>query len=134
MSREWQQTRYPELMMPEAVYYQTVWAVRDLERMELRLREIKQEESLLKGKSIVRDTRCRNKMYQPVEDYAVERVILEERIRGIRKALDIVPQEHQVFILDNIVFKAPGKSYPCKNWGYWKQRFLYNVAKNLSLI
>ena len=39
MSKEWQQTRYKHLVLPKEVYYQSVWAVRDLERMEARLAE-----------------------------------------------------------------------------------------------
>lgn len=73
-------------------------------------------------------------LYHPVEDCAFERIILEERVQGIRKALSLVPEEYQVFLLDNIVFRASSKDYPSKRWGYWKQRFLYNVAKNLSLM
>lgn len=133
MTREWQQTKYTEYIMPEAVYYQSIWAVRDLERMELRLRELKRM-TVLSGKSIVWDTRCKNPLYHPVEDCVFERIILEERVQGIRNALELVPEEHRIFILDNIVFKAPSKDYPYKTWGYWKQRFLYNVAKNLSIM
>ena len=32
--REWQQTRYRDIVLPDAVFYETIWAVRDLERME----------------------------------------------------------------------------------------------------
>ena len=38
--REWQQTRQREYVMPDAVYYQSIWAVRDLKRMEHRLDEL----------------------------------------------------------------------------------------------
>ena len=41
MSREWQQTKMQEYVMPYAVYYQSLWAVRDLERMEIKIRELK---------------------------------------------------------------------------------------------
>ena len=39
--REWQQTRDSAYVMPYAVYYQSIWAVRDLARMEEKLKEIK---------------------------------------------------------------------------------------------
>lgn len=35
--REWQQTRFKSICMPDAVYYQSIWAVRDLHRMEERV-------------------------------------------------------------------------------------------------
>lgn len=49
MAREWQQTHLPQYLMPNAVYYQSLWAVRDLERMEKRIRELrkKREEHLV---------------------------------------------------------------------------------------
>ena len=40
LSREWQQTRFKKYVLPDAVYYQSLWAVRDLERMEERIKEL----------------------------------------------------------------------------------------------
>ena len=133
MSREWQQTRYKEYIMPDAVYYQSVWAVRDLERMESRLAELEQEE-ISGGKSIVSDRISNFILYRPTEEKAVERAVLRERIRGIHAALDVVPEEYRSFILSNLILKNTGKSFPNKLWRYWKQRFLYMVAKNLSMM
>lgn len=133
MSREWQQTKYKEYLMPDAVYYQSVWAVRDLERMESRLAELEQEE-LSGGKSIVSDRISNFILYRPTEEKAVERAVLRERIRGIHAALDVVPEEYRSFILSNLILKNTGKSFPNKLWRYWKQRFLYMVAKNLSMM
>lgn len=133
MSREWQQTRYKEYLMPDAVYYQSVWAVRDLERMESRLAELEQEE-ISGGKSIVSDRISNFILYRPTEEKAVERAVLRERIRGIHAALDVVPEEYRSFILSNLILKNTGKSFPNKLWRYWKQRFLYMVAKNLSMM
>lgn len=134
MTREWQQTKYTEYVMPDAVYYQSLWAVRDLKRMEERLREIKEDESVIKGRSMVSDNQGRKGLCQPTEKCALERLVLEERIFGIRKALETVPEKHRSFILNNIILKASGKGYPYKMWSFWKQRFLYYVAKNLSIM
>ena len=59
MSREWQQTRFKEFVMPDAVYYQSIWAVRDLRRMENRIREIDRDVSPSYDGSLVSD-RCRD--------------------------------------------------------------------------
>ena len=133
MAREWQQTKYKELVMPDAVYYQTVWAVRDLERMENRLAELEQEE-IAGGRSIVSDRTSNFVLYRPTEEKAVERAVLRERIRGIHAALNMVPEEYRSFILSNLILKNTGKAFPNKLWRYWKQRFLYTVAKNLSIM
>ena len=129
MSREWQQTKYKEYVMPDAVYYQSVWAVRDLERMENRLAELEQEE-IAGGRSIVSDRTSNFVLYRPTEEKAVERAVLRERIRGIHAALSMVPEEYRSFILSNLILKNTGKAFPNKLWRYWKQRFLYTVAKN----
>ncbi|WP_251617105.1 hypothetical protein [Senimuribacter intestinalis] len=133
MSREWQQTKYKEYVMPDAVYYQSVWAVRDLERMENRLAELEQEE-IAGGRSIVSDRTSNFVLYRPTEEKAVERAVLRERIRGIHAALNMVPEEYRSFILSNLILKNTGKAFPNKLWRYWKQRFLYMVAKNLSMM
>ena len=41
--REWQQTRYRDIVLPDAVFYETIWAVRDLERMEEQVKELTRE-------------------------------------------------------------------------------------------
>ena len=133
MSREWQQTKYKEYVMPDAVYYQSVWAVRDLERMENRLAELEQEE-IAGGRSIVSDRTSNFVLYRPTEEKAVERAVLRERIRGIHAALSMVPEEYRSFILSNLILKNTGKAFPNKLWRYWKQRFLCRVGWRLSML
>ena len=99
MSREWQQTRFAEYVMPDAVYYQTIWAVRDLVRMESRLEELNEDRDLsVHSHSLVMDGGATTEISRPTEKYALEKVL------------------------------------PNKMWKYWKQRFLYGVAKNLQLL
>ena len=135
MAREWQQTKYKQFVMPDTVYYQCLWAVRDLERMEKRRSElIAENEGVLPGRHIVSDKNSGFIPHRPTEEQAVERAILDERIKAIRDALEVVPEEYRSFILSNIILKNSGKAYPDKIWKYWKQRLLYNVGKNLSLM
>lgn len=134
MARQWQATKYKEFVMPDAVYYQSIWAVRDLIRMEERLRELEEEENLIKGKSVICDQTANFVLRRPTEEYALEEAVLRERIGGIRKALEVVPAEYRSFILSNLILQNSGKSFPDKKWRYWKQKFLYHVAKNLTMI
>ena len=134
MTRDWQQTRYKKFVMPDAVFHQSIWAVRDLERMETRLKELDEEDRLMRGKSIVSDRGGNFVLHRSTEEMAVERAILAERIAGIRSALNVVPEEYRSFILSNLILRTSGKAYPGKMWKYWKQRFLYAVAKNLTMM
>ena len=133
MAREWQQTKFKEYVMPDPVYYQSLWAVRDLERMEVRLEELKREKKACSS-SLICEGKHTSLVSRPTENHAFDMAILEDRIKAIREALTIVPESYRTFVLSNIIFKTSGKGYPNKLWRVWKQRFLYQVAKNLSIM
>ena len=134
--REWQQTKFKDLVMPDAVYYQTIWAVRDLDRMESDLRNMEQDIRLgnIPSTSIVSDGVNTYTVSNPTEYMVVQKAQLEKRVEAIRSALETVPPAYRQFILDNIVKQKAYKCFPNKLWRVWKQRFLFNVAKNLELM
>ena len=134
MSREWQQTRFKEFVMPDAVYYQSIWAVRDLQRMENRLHEIEHDTTRIYNGSMVSDARKDFSRIRPTEKNALEKILLETRVKAIQKALNQVPEAYRTCVLNNVAFKRESYGYNPKLWKIWKQRFLYNVAKNLSLM
>ncbi len=133
--REWQQTRFKDLVMPDAVFYQSIWAVRDLYRMEEELEILKQEISNgdMHTTSVVSDVKDGYELRNPTEDKVLRKVALERRVKAINDAIDSVPLAYRQFILDNIILQKAYKCFPNKFWRIWKQRFLYNVAKNLRL-
>ena len=133
--REWQQTRFKDLVMPDAVFYQSIWAVRDLYRMEEELEILKQEISNgdMHTTSVVSDIKDGYELRNPTEDKVLRKVALERRVKAINDAIDSVPLAYRQFILDNIILQKAYKCFPNKFWRIWKQRFLYNVAKNLRL-
>lgn len=135
MSREYQQTRCKAFVMPDAVYYQSIWAVRDLSRMEAKLSALKRNRDVYAGGGgVARDGQVNYDDIRPTERYAVESAILENRIEAIRTALNLVPEGYRQFILSNITRKENTGGFPTKLWRIWKQRFLFNVAKNLALM
>lgn len=135
MSREWQQTKMKEYVMPDAVYYQSIWAVRDLERMENRIEELKSNIDDKATSSLVKENfAMEGNVGNPIADKAMELVILEDRVSSIKKAIDIMPEGYRCYVLSNIIMKNSGASFPNKFWRLWKQKFLFTVAKNLSLM
>ena len=132
MAREWQQTKLIGYTMPDTVYYQSIWAVRDLERMEKRVNEL--TEVNVKGGSLVSDGKTDYAKKKPTEKTALERLVLEERIRGIKNALALVPETYRPIVVDNITIKTKPEGQADKMWRIWKQRFLYHVAVNLSIM
>lgn len=158
MPREWQQKRYKQFVLPDAVYFQCVWAVRDLYRMEKRIEELERKKKASEWKASAgreperKDLRRRERdgLYSALrvsdqgiyygdgfdarEEERSELRALKRRVKLIREALETVPEEYHANILDNIILRTPSKAYPGKMWKYWKQRFLYAVAKKLAMI
>lgn len=128
MSREWQQKKLKKYVMPDAVYHQSLWAVRDLRRMEQRLDELGKDDGFA-----VHDHSQGLTDYTSVSHDDLEREILEMRIQKIYDALELVPTEYRFYLLQNIIFREPGRTFPAE-WRIWKQKFLFQVAKNLSMI
>ena len=136
MPREWQQKRYKQFLMPDAVYFQCLWAVRDLYRMEERIKELETEKEtgFYSAFCFSDQTACYGAMSADRGEREAELQSLKQRVGVIREALDIVPEEYHANILDNIILRTPSKAYPGKMWKYWKHRFLYIVAKKFALI
>ena len=133
MSREWQQTKLTNYVMPNTVYYQCVWAVRDLERMENRLQELEYNNSQ-KSSDMVMESGNIYSGYRDMDDSAIEMAILRERIDGIRSALGEIPERYRETVLNNINQREVVSLEPKKRWRLWKQKFLFCVARNLSLM
>lgn len=135
MAREWQQTKMKDYLMPDTVYYQSIWAVRDLERMENRIKELKASVDDDATSSFVMESYLQDgNVAKPSEAKAMELVILEERVSLIKDAMNIIPENYKRYVLSNIILKNSGVSFPNKLWRVWKQKFLFNVAKNLSIM
>lgn len=136
MGREWQQTRFKEYVMPDAVYYQSIWCVRDLERMEKRIAELNADanEGFMGSSSLVSDNTANYQDVRPTEDKALELALLEGKVSGIYSAMALVPEAYRECIFDNIIRQKSNMEFPNKIWKIWKQRFLFHVAKNLSLM
>ncbi|EHO82149.1 hypothetical protein HMPREF0380_01722 [Eubacterium infirmum F0142] len=134
MAREWQQTKLREYLMPNAVYYQSLWAVRDIQRMEMRINELSAEKDTVGDGQKMCETGKSYSVSKPVEKKAMEILLLQERVNAIKRALATVPKEYRRYILSNIIMQNPGTTFPNNMWRQWKQRFLFDVAKNLSLM
>ena len=134
--REWQQTKFKDLVMPDTVYYQTIWMVRDLYRMEEQLEILENEinDGAIHMTSVVSDIKADYDQVNPTEDKVIQKAALERRVKAVNDALNVVPLAYRQFILDNIILQKSYNCFPNKFWRIWKQRFLYNVAKNLLLV
>ncbi|MBQ6621419.1 MAG: hypothetical protein IJH75_01110 [Mogibacterium sp.] len=108
-----QYQRAKDLKLPHAVHYQCIWIVRDRARLEALVRQKEQEN----GRSAAAETAAFH-------------------LECIRRALETVPECYRSGILDNIEGRRTGyEPYAHLNtWKRWKQRFLYELARELRLI
>ena len=102
MAREWQQTKLREYLMPNAVYYQSLWAVRDIQRMEMRINELSAEKDTVGDGQKMCETGKSYSVSKPVEKKAMEILLLQERGNAIKRALATVPKEYRRYILCKI--------------------------------
>jgi len=94
-------------LLPEPVYAQCVWIVRDIDR----LRDVAKSE------------------YD-----APDVLIARKRIAAYNKAIRVVPREYREGILRNISDRVkPDMTASVSTWHRWKIKFLYALARNLAL-
>lgn len=134
--QDYQQKKMKDHVLPQPVYRQALWAVKDLLRMKSRLNELRRqaytvgERDLLKpcvgyGSGFVCDSTGRS---------AVEIANLSSRIDAIVSAFDTVPEKYREGIEAKLVYDIPySDDYHPNTWKRWQQVFIYNVAMNLHI-
>ena len=135
--KDYQQKRMKEHLLPQPVYRQALWAVKDLLRLRSRLSELRRaayavgERKLLdrcvrSGGGFVCDSTGNN---------AVEIANLSCRIDAIVSAFDAVPEKYRAGIESKLVYDVPySDDFHPNTWKRWQQVYLYNVAINLHIL
>ena len=114
--KEYQIQKDRKRVLPSEVYYQCLWVVKDMNRlqeiagMEFR-REMLAEDVLTYGNTAMQES--------PV---AAEAMF---KLDCIHRALMEIPEIYREGIIENIHENT---------WKKWKQRFIYMLAENLRLI
>ena len=115
--------------LPREVYYQCIWIIKDMERLEKLTMRLKSSE-MFDSDEIV--------FYMDDMDTVQPVNVLEaaaEKMRCIKAALDTIPEEYRQPILDNIIHMTACGDGACLNtWKKWKQKFIFELARNLNLV
>ena len=113
--------------VPKAVYYQCIWLIKDIERLkriEAVSRVPKYEDELV--------------FFVDDEDVVLDETVVRlarEKLKCIRRALQMLPEEYRQSTLDCIVLGIPFADTAHYNtWRRWRQIFICELAKNLHLI
>lgn len=131
--KEYQLKRVKSYLLPEAVYRQALWAVKDLNRMKERRSFLNDSIENLSSSSTV--STIRGSQYSDrVGKEAAEIANLSFRIDAIEQALTEIPEVYRSGILNKLAFGIPyGDMFHTNTWKKWQQVYLYHVAVSLNL-
>ncbi len=134
---DYQQKRMKSYLLPEPVYRQAYWALRDLRRMKEELSYMTEERDMIAagekslsnigfGTGVIRDG---------TGNKAVKIVNLSARILAIEAAFDEIPEKYRAGLIrknvDNLGYSLDTH---INTWKKWQQVLMYHVAKNLQII
>lgn len=129
--RDYQPKRNNPYWLPSAVYFQSLYAVRDYDRLRNEYDIILHGSPPSVGDGQPRGT----KPTDPVERKAEKLAGISEKLSAIERALDQLPQEYRRGVFNNVRY---GTRYPYTasdgTWSRWRRRFLYFVANNLHIL
>lgn len=133
--REYQQKSMKSYVLPEAVYRQALWAVKDLPRLKRLLEKSKVSEGDLPQISMVAENSGRPWADKDFTGQsAVERAMMSVKIQAIEDAFFQIPHKYR----EGIKLKlTEGKNYSDdfhhNTWKKWQQIYIFHAAKNLGL-
>ena len=115
--------------MPKNVYHQTLWLIRDYDRMKSEYIAMDLCSGVLDGQPRGSDTG------DPTARDTMKLIGMRDKIEAVEKALRLIPEEYRKGIWENI---TGYKKYPIDagtaTYARWKQRFVWKVAKNMFWI
>ena len=132
--KEYQQKRMKSYRLPEAVYRQALWAVRDLPRLKENLETLEQSVGI--GASVLPDGSAgKYKIFSDRTGEQAGRLAeLSLRIGAMEKALEEIPAPYREGILNKLAYGiAYGDEFHPNTWKKWQQIYLYHVALGLRL-
>lgn len=114
--------------LPREVYYQCIWTVKDLRRIETLAARLVDRSSFADDEIV---------LFMD-ETGGMQRIeVLQEAARKrecIHAALEVVPEEYREAIIENIVdLRLYDDNAHSNTYKKWKQRFIYELAGKLNL-
>ena len=128
--RDYQRQKNNKYNLPTEVYHQTVWQIRDYDRLKAKAQDILDECAKLSDGQ-PRGTDIQDIVAQKV----IKRDAFIEKTRAIEKALDTIPYEYQNGVWNSILyFERYPRDAAVSTYGSYKSKFIYKTAENLKLI
>lgn len=132
MSRDYQRKINNRYKLPKAIYHQTLWIIRDYERIK---RELENSLTCSNSSSDINFFIKTNYVGNPVLNKVIKRDRYINYVTIIEKSLDIIPSEYQKGVWDNITkYKAYPLDADRSTYGRYKSKFIHEVAERFDLI
>ena len=120
--------------LPEAVYRQALWAVKDLPRMKEKLMELEEMLDCLPSAYVDTPRKSSGTVSDQTAQMASRMANLAFRIQMIEGSLQAVPAVYRDGILGKLAYGIPySDCFHANTWKRWQQVYLYQVAMELHL-
>ncbi len=134
---DYQQKRMKSFLLPEPVYRQAYWALRDLRRMKEELSYMTEERDMIAAgeKTLSNFAYGTGFVSDGTGNKAIKIAHLSSRIVAIEAAFDEIPPKYRAGLIrknvDNLGYSL---DVHINTWKKWQQVLMYHVAKNLQII
>lgn len=132
---DFQQMKDKNYVLPQTVYRQALYAIKDLDRLRKKLEYLKGDAYDLKGRDLTDIIGQSGYVSDRMADRAVEITLTEARINAMEDAFMTIPFEYRDGIEDKLVYDVPyDMGHSINTWKKWQQILIYRVAENLRII
>ena len=134
---DYQQKKLKDYVLPQPVYRQALWAVKDLERLKLKLKELRADAYVLGGYDMTMPTFSygTGRVCDSTGSKAIKIAYLSRRIEAIEGAFLEIPERYREGIFNRLTKDEPydQEAAHINSWRRWQQVVLYYVAQNLQI-
>lgn len=132
MSRDYQRKINNRYKLPRAIYHQTLWIIRDYERIKRQLENIL---NCSNSNSDINSYIQTNHVGNPVLNEVIKRDKYFNYVKIIEESLNVIPTEYQKGVWDNVTkYKAYPLDADRSTYGRYKSKFIHEVAERFDLI
>lgn len=133
---DYQQRKERSYVLPQTVYRQALYAIKDLVRLRTKLIFLEDEVLNLKGvdPSMVRIQA--GAVSDVTGNKAAEIASTAARIKAIETAFENIPDKYRPGLEEKLLYDVPYNNlgYCLNTWKKWQQVLIYHVAMNLKLL
>lgn len=123
-------------LLPQTVFKQAVWAVKDLPRLKERYEQLKSSAYVIGSHSMLLEAGINSNLSDVTADNAIELVNISNRIKAIEDAIPNIPEKYREGVVLHLTNDVQYDELYAniKTWRKWQQIFIYHCAVNLMLI